>query len=212
MNGHITTHWRNAYIDGELEGHQLKKVEQHLAICEQCRAEVEELRSLREILQRFDMPETIKSPQRFVDEVRLQLPARPARPVIRTQPGKAWWMISGSLLGVLLFVQGVWVISTLVIFALQSGLGPQVGLSQWSLPAIAEVGQVLAALLSGQAASIPVEQLLEVWQVLHWLLVLPLELSGATALLYCSWLAGWRVYRRWSPDVGNASGAQRTGS
>jgi anti-sigma factor RsiW len=50
MSNHVTE-WLNAYLDGELHGSRLYHVEEHLAACEFCQAELESLDHLSALLQ-----------------------------------------------------------------------------------------------------------------------------------------------------------------
>ena len=51
MSEHVTE-WLNAYLDGELHGARLRQVENHLAECAECRAELDECAELSALLQR----------------------------------------------------------------------------------------------------------------------------------------------------------------
>ena len=45
MSNHVSE-WLNAYLDGELKNGRLHQVEEHLATCEACQAELESLQGL----------------------------------------------------------------------------------------------------------------------------------------------------------------------
>ena len=49
MSNHVTE-WLNAYFDGELTGNRLHQVEDHLAECEACQAELESLQGFSELV------------------------------------------------------------------------------------------------------------------------------------------------------------------
>ena len=49
MSNHVTE-WLSAYLDGELKGRQLQQVEEHLAECEACQAELDSLQGLSGLL------------------------------------------------------------------------------------------------------------------------------------------------------------------
>ena len=55
MSNHITE-WLSAYFDGELKGRQLQQVEEHLAECEACQAELESLHGLSVMLHEVPAP------------------------------------------------------------------------------------------------------------------------------------------------------------
>ena len=55
MSKHVSE-WLNAYYDGELHGHKLRLVEEHLAECEACQAELESLHGLSDLLHEVQAP------------------------------------------------------------------------------------------------------------------------------------------------------------
>jgi len=102
MSNHVTE-WLNAYYDGELKGKRLQQVEEHLAVCEVCQAELESLQGLSALLQEVSVPE-FPSPERFATQVNLLLPQKRT-----TTPGNrlfeiGWWMIPVGLLAVWVFI------------------------------------------------------------------------------------------------------------
>ena len=60
MSKHMTE-WLNAYLDGELHRDRLHQVEEHLAECETCRAELEALQNLSGLLHEVPAPEFIST-------------------------------------------------------------------------------------------------------------------------------------------------------
>ena len=59
MSNHVIE-WLSAYLDGELKGKQLHQVEEHLAECEACQAELDSLQGLSSLLQ--EVPEAEVAP------------------------------------------------------------------------------------------------------------------------------------------------------
>ena len=66
----------NAYLDNELQGASLQRLENHLATCEACRAELEELRQVSNLLHALPTPQTMPV-DHFVANLTLKLPRRP---------------------------------------------------------------------------------------------------------------------------------------
>ena len=111
-----------AYLDGELHGWRLKQVETHLAECQTCSAELSELRSLSALLQGTPMEGEFTPPERFADQVLLQLPRQQKRP-LGIQPSKAgWWLAPAGILGAWVFTQTAVIVSWLVWAGGQAGL------------------------------------------------------------------------------------------
>jgi anti-sigma factor RsiW len=111
----------NAYLDDELRGMKLNELERHLAACEKCRAELEELRSVSSLLRSAPLPQVMPV-ERFVSNLSLglarrELRDRPARPA-----GLAWWLVPAGLLGAWFFVRTVFMLSGLVSAAGVTGL------------------------------------------------------------------------------------------
>ncbi|MBI5953057.1 MAG: zf-HC2 domain-containing protein [Chloroflexi bacterium] len=120
MSNHITE-WLNAYMDGELKNGKLHQVEKHLAECGECRAELESLKGLSNLLHEVPAPEFTPS-ERFAAQVSLRLPhAKPG--VTRSKAQEiGWWMIPVSLLLLWVFVGTTEVVSEMVLTANRLGL------------------------------------------------------------------------------------------
>jgi hypothetical protein len=120
MSNHITE-WLNAYMDGELKNGKLHQVEKHLAECGECRAELESLKGLSNLLHEAPAPEFTPS-ERFAAQVSLRLPhAKPG--VTRSKAQEVgWWMIPVSLLLLWVFVGTTEVVSNMVLTANRLGL------------------------------------------------------------------------------------------
>ncbi|MBI5353106.1 MAG: zf-HC2 domain-containing protein [Chloroflexi bacterium] len=121
MVKHITP-WLNAYLDGELSAAQLRQVEKHLAECDECQAELEQMRSLSALLHETAPTEDFLSTERFVSNLTLNLPRRPEH----SQPRKAleigWWLILVGALAVWLFFQITFSLSSVVLNISETGL------------------------------------------------------------------------------------------
>ena len=79
MNEHVTP-WLAAYHDGELKGRRLRQVEDHLAHCTACSAELDQLQMLRELLQENPVAAGLLPTDRFVAQVGLRIPRHPEKP------------------------------------------------------------------------------------------------------------------------------------
>lgn len=121
MPEHINE-WLNAYLDGELRGARLHQVENHLAGCAECRAELAGLQGLSALLRETDPAGKFISTERFVSNLTLNLPRQPEQ----AQPRKAleigWWLIPVGVLGTWAFLQVTFSLSWLVQVASNAGL------------------------------------------------------------------------------------------
>jgi hypothetical protein len=120
MSNHVTE-WLSAYFDGELIGRRLREVEEHLAECKACRAELNSLQSLSGLLHEVPAPEFISS-ERFATQVNLLLPHKPT-----TTPGNrlfeiGWWLIPVGLLATWVFISTSTLVSDMVSAANQIGV------------------------------------------------------------------------------------------
>lgn len=202
MTEHVTT-WLGAYHDGELRGLRLRQVENHLAQCAMCRAELERLRALAALLQESPAAENLTPPERFVARVGLRLPRRPEQPAAAAWQRAleiGWQLAPLGLLGAWIFVQAVFTMAGAVLVALRMGLGGDVvaGL----LPA-SQQGPSLSEIFSLSGASLGdvgriVLQLLSVSEPWGWGIALNLVSLVVIGLLYWSWLASWWARRQHS--------------
>ena len=121
MSNHIAEQL-NAYMDGELKGKQLHQVEEHLAECEACQAELESLQGLSSLLQEVPAPE-FTSNERFVTQVNLLLPERRNVATTRNRILEfGWWMIPVGLLTAWIFLSTSSLISNAVSVADNFGI------------------------------------------------------------------------------------------
>lgn len=186
MSNHVTEQL-NAYMDGELKGKQLHQVEEHLAECEACQAELESLQGLSALLQEIPVPD-FTSNERFVTQVNLLLPERRSAAARNRILEFGWWMIPVGLLAAWIFISTSSLLSNAVSFADNVGLidsttafiSDSSGNAAWT----ARLGQ--AGVLKGE--SLQVAETTEsyarnvlpqfIWQV-------------SIALMYLTWIAIW---------------------
>ena len=120
MSDHVTE-WLNAYFDGELTGRRLHQVEEHLAGCEVCQAELDLLASLSGFLHEVPVPE-FTSPERFATQVNLLLPQKRTPPPQPQLFEVGWWMIPVGLLAAWVFI------STAILFSNMLSVADDFGL------------------------------------------------------------------------------------
>jgi predicted anti-sigma-YlaC factor YlaD len=111
----------NAYFDGELKGRKLQSVQEHLAECDACRAELETLQGLSALLQEAPAAE-FASHERFVSQVNLRLPERRTNPTRGRLIEAGWWMVPVGLLMAWIFVSTAALVSDAVTAASTFGL------------------------------------------------------------------------------------------
>lgn len=120
MSNHVTESL-NAYLDGELNGRQHHQVQEHLAECETCQAELESLQGLSALLQEVPAPE-FTSNERFATQVNLLLPERRSAATRNIILEIGWWMIPVGLLAAWIFISTSSLISNAVSVADNFGL------------------------------------------------------------------------------------------
>ncbi len=196
-NGHVTS-WLQAYHDGELQGRRLRQVQTHLEHCEMCRAELEGFQALTALLQKSPAPQGLTQPDRFVAQVGLRLPRRPTQSTWHRALETGWRLIPVGLLGAWAFVQAVFLTFSVVMGALELGLGGDAAAAL--LPA-SQQGSWLNDVLSLSSANLAdfgqiVLQLLNEGGPLGWGVTLNLAAMFVIGLLYLSWLASWWARRQ----------------
>lgn len=120
MSNHVTE-WLNAYLDGELKGVRLHQVEQHLAGCETCQAELDSLQGLSAMLRSDPAPE-FPSAERLVSNVNLLLPSKRSAAPRRQLLEVGWWMIPVGLLMAWVFFSTAILLEDVVAVADRLGL------------------------------------------------------------------------------------------
>ena len=187
MSNHVTE-WLNAYFDGELSGKRLHQVEDHLAECEACQAELDSLQILSELLQEVPVPEFTQA-ERFAAQVSLRTPHKQSI-ISRKQISEfGWWMIPVGLLASWIFISTAFALGDILLAA--GHLGVLSGVSDWLSPGVSNdvyvstsIGQM--GLLSG--SSLDWAEAAETFTRIS----LPQSiLQVSIALLYLSWIAIW---------------------
>jgi len=192
MVKHVTP-WLSAYLDGELPDAQLRQVEKHLAECDECQAELEQMQKLSALLHETAPTDEFLPTERFAANLTLNLPRQPAQ----SQPRKAleigWWLIPVGALGVWLFFQITFALSSVILTVSETGLlGSGLSWLQGNLPQ-ARWFSLAMDLFGGQLGftgkfilsafndlSLFIQDLTSrfIWQALF-------------ATLYLGWLASW---------------------
>jgi predicted anti-sigma-YlaC factor YlaD len=192
MSNHITE-WLNAYLDGELHGSRLQHVEDHLAECEVCLAELESLEKLSGLLQEIPEPEFIAA-ERFAAQVSLRLPHPKATTYRRKALEVGWWMIPVGLLATWIFMSTSFLVNDMLSVANSFGLLTSVSdwvmfgtsnASNWS----ATLGQF--GILSGNSLDVVAST-----EAFTRTTLPQIGLQISVALLYLSWIAIWWARRR----------------
>jgi len=198
MTKHVTN-VLGAYLDGEVRGLRLRRVESHLGRCAECQAESERLRALTALLHESPSAEGITPPERFVAQVGLRLPRRPEQPASQRALEVGWRLVPAGLLGAWAFVQTVFIVAGVVQAAGWMGLGGDFA-ARW-LPGsqgglwLSELFSISAAASLSEVAGIML-QLVRNGGPLGWTVTSYLLLLVVIGLLYWSWLASWWVRRQ----------------
>ena len=180
-----------AYIDGELHGGQLRKVEAHLDECSSCMEEYYSLQALSAALYAAPLP-NFPTPERFAAEVALRLPRTPVKPMRNRALEIGWWLVPVVLVVAWIFVSTTILLSNMVAAAGDFGLlnSTSAWLAAGSSGAnySAFLGQF--GLLSGNSL-----EWAEMIEALTRTNVLQIFWQVAIAMLYLSWLAIWWARR-----------------
>ena len=110
-----------AYLDGELRGRELEKVEAHLSECQLCAEEYASLESLSEMLTEAPLPE-FHSPERFATEVMLHLPRKEITPMRSRVLNVGWWLAPIGLIVIWVFLSTTNLVSDTLLIANEFGL------------------------------------------------------------------------------------------
>jgi predicted anti-sigma-YlaC factor YlaD len=127
MSDHIVE-LLSAYLDGELHGGQLRKVETHLDKCQTCQEECASLQALSAALHDAPIPD-FPSPERFAADVALRLPRTPVKPLRRRALEVGWWLAPVGLIVTWVFISTTILVSNVVTAA--NGFGLLDSASAW---------------------------------------------------------------------------------
>lgn len=187
MSNHVTE-WLNAYFDGELKGRQLHQVEEHLAECEACQAELEALGNISGLLHEVPAP-AFPSPERFATQVNLLLPQKRTPTPQRRLFEVGWWMIPVGILAVWVFISTAALLGDAVSAAKSFGLLDNTTASFISAPSeTADVTSTLGqfGVLKGNSL-----QWAETTENFTRNALPQIVLQVSVALVYLSWFAIW---------------------
>ncbi len=115
MSEKHVTHWLEAYHDGALSSAQCARVAAHLATCAACQAELQSLQSLSTLLHAAPPAAPTLSPDRFVAQVGLRLPRRPAPSMAQRAFETVWRLFPVGVLSAWTFLQALFIVGTLVM-------------------------------------------------------------------------------------------------
>jgi hypothetical protein len=187
MSNHVTE-WLNAYFDGELTGKRLHQVEDHLAECEACQAELDSLQGLSVLMGEVPAPEFTPS-ERFAAQVILRIPHK--REVIsrRQVIEFGWWAIPVGLLASWVFISTAFALGDILSAA--GNFGVLRGFSDWLGSGLSNdiylsttIGQM--GFLSGSSLNWA-----EATETFTRMSLPQIILQVSIALLYLSWIAIW---------------------
>ncbi len=186
----------NAYLDGELQAARLQQVEEHLASCEDCRRELEELRRLSGLLQALPAPLAVPA-DRFAAGLNLSLPRRPESVQPRRSASWVWFLVPAGLLFAWFFIQAVLTVSGALSLAGRVDLlGNASALVQGGVDHSLWF-DALSGILGGQSStSLGPVSTLDQFAALGSGLFTWFFLQACIALLYGAWLAAWWFTRR----------------
>jgi anti-sigma factor RsiW len=193
MSEHMTE-WLNAFLDGELRGPRLGQVQDHLAGCAICRAELDELRGLSRMLHEAPPVVADQPADRFIAELTLLLPRREES---APKTGIVWWLAPAGAVVVWVLLQAGLTIGGLISTA--GGAGLLDGTSGWFASAPQHTAWFSAAVglfgnqLGGTGLSLL--EILDSLSVLRSDLGAQLGWQAGFALLYWAGLAFWWTHR-----------------
>lgn len=187
------TEWIAAYLDDELSSERRAWVEDHLAVCADCRRELEDLRALSDLLRLGPAPVSRLSDEVFTAQVLRRLPPSQIPFGIRVfQSGLRYAPL--GLFGLWAFSQAVIIVSSAVLLLM--GLFPPVdGALQGLLPGGSVSAQ--ADLLSWFQRAGTFFYLPALTHVLSWVdgislfILMELGVGILFAAMFMAWLAGY---------------------
>lgn len=120
MPEHVTD-LLGAYIDEELRGTSLRRVQKHLDHCAECRASLDEMRELSALLREAPAQDFLPT-ERFVANLTLKLPRQTTPVQTRKAAELGWWLIPIGVIGAWIFVQLTLGLTNWVMLAADLGL------------------------------------------------------------------------------------------
>jgi len=191
MSNHVIE-WLNAYFDSELKGRRFQQVEEHLAECEACQAELETLQGISSLLQEVPAGEFTAN-DTFVSQVNLLLPQRPVASTRRKVLEVGWWMVPVGLLTVWIFLSTTILVRDVVSAANNFGLLDNVNLLASDTSSNAYWTSTLGqfGLLQGNNL-----QWAERTESISRNLIPQIVWQISIALLYLTWIAIWWARQR----------------
>lgn len=177
-----------AYLDCELYGGQLRKVETHLEDCPACLEEYRSLQALTLTLSEVPLPD-FPVPERFSADVALRLPRKPLTPMGRRALEVGWWLAPVGLIVTWIFLGTTILVSNMVLTAEEFGLLNNA--SAW-LVSSTSAGINYSAFL-GQFSLLDHSSLLWLARSENFTrnIVPNIFWQVSIAMLYLSWLAIW---------------------
>jgi hypothetical protein len=199
--------WIGRFFDGELQGARRAQAEAHLAECEACRAELEQLRTLSGMLQDAPGLDGLVSPSGFVAGVVARLDGRKGARLWRQALPAAWRLAPVAAAGAWAFLQALAVVASLALVAVRAGIGGEALASL--LPASGQPwltvpSDLLGAGLGGLGPALA--SLAGVVFDLGWSLALAVAPLLGVAALFGAWLAVWWVSGRMEANRPMAAG------
>jgi hypothetical protein len=186
--------WLGAYLDHELVGDRLAWVEEHLAGCEECQKELEELRALSDLLQVEPVPVISMDETVFTKKVMSRLP-RSLQPMSRQALRASLYYAPLALFGLWAFFQAALCVSSALLFTLD--LFPQACnvLAIYLPPTGTDAAGWLGGILSMAGPVLPFINL----AAFDWtgsLALFNIVLATLLALLFLAWISGLYSHRR----------------
>jgi hypothetical protein len=120
MPEHVTD-LLGAYLDKELRGTSLHRVQNHIEQCEQCRAKLDEMQELSALLRESPAQDFLPT-ERFIANLTLKLPRQTTPRQTRKTADLGWWLIPIGVIGAWLFVQLTLTLTSWVMIATDLGL------------------------------------------------------------------------------------------
>ncbi len=195
INGHVTG-FLSGYMDGELSAENMQTVKNHLAVCPQCRARLQQMRSLSRLFSEQPPVRLQTSPQQAAAILQANLPARKESLVERVF-GLIWALLPGGLAVSWGLLQAIFVTAFLVSLIIVSGVFPQINALLPQAP-----GSLLTLLMTPPALSGPLDLAGFLWKlitvddaVLEGVIIYA-GLNLGLAALFAAWMAGWFMSKR----------------